>query len=377
MNIRQRSFCLIVLAIMFSGCNPVIDMPAATMTKRSVTQAITPTVTLKASASPRPKPSATPTKTPRPTPAYFDRDLDLVPISGQPPFAIENSIAFYTNAGKLIISDFSDPLQPKELWRSAVLGTYARGLSATNNKVYVAAPNKLYIWDVSESSKPIQLGVVPHVGEEIVVSPQENLLYSLNVIKGEYTGVSKIDISTPAAPREILISTLSLTATYFALIDQDRLFYSYVDRTDIFDLSHGGEARLVGSMPTSGIYTRIIDRYAYINSLLGIQVFDVSDPSNPRQIYYNFEYNLVRELMNIHKGRGYFTTTTCDTACGSTVEVFDFSEPTQAYYLGYARIHPATHQEQIISTEILGEYLFAYTKEGWYILRLDQLEPAP
>lgn len=241
---------------------------------------------------------------------------------------VSNSYLFVANRylGFTII-DVNDPYNPFICARSEVV-PYATNLFVRDSLAYIACPDGLWIFNVSDPTDPSIVGEILEIGlRDIYVTG--NYAYTTE------HGITIIDISNPLSPSKIsdcTIGTMECIDIYvhndYAYLTEDNhglhifdvhdpenpvyvrnlfngswvwdiwgiddLIFIPMDATDginlrILDISDPDNITDVGSLadiPTDWEQLYVYDDYAFWTSTYsGVRVIDVSNPSNPIKIH--------------------------------------------------------------------------------------------
>ena len=152
---------------------------------------------------------------------------------------------------------------------------------------------------------------------------------------------------------------------------------SYVEIIDVADPMNATLLAKI-SLPELDIYSQIeiINDFILVNTLGGLWVFDIGNPINPKQVghYSNFQAH----HMHILDEWVYLVWAICgwesvegdkpSGGCGYGIDVLDISDPTQPRQIGIVRLEAETNQSFIESTKLIDEYIFFQIGPSWYKL---------
>ena len=156
--------------------------------------------------TPAPTPTAPPRPSPTPFPAPDKVTLQVVgQFGGQSlAVAVEGSTAYLGVGPRLVVLDGSTPDAPQLLGQSGVLPGVVQDVAMVGEMAYVAAGDAgLRVLDVSDPTRPQEIGSAPTAGEAQVVFLQDHMAYVAEEAceEGNCIGsLSVIDISDPTAP---------------------------------------------------------------------------------------------------------------------------------------------------------------------------------
>jgi hypothetical protein len=188
-----------------------------------------------------------------------------------------SGVRYLSSGGYLDIIDFSTPSSPQSVSKTYV-PTWGAGIALKNNTAYMnAIETGLYIFDVSDRTLPVTLGLYPldfAGGLEVKDDTAfVGALYSIEVI----------DVGDPTAP--IAISSMDDLNTFVDHISGDRAFVPDGSVFKIYDISKPamptltgiystrdeGGASVGGSVQVAGSLAYLVDRSA------GLFVLDIGD----------------------------------------------------------------------------------------------------
>ncbi|MGB0387705.1 MAG: carboxypeptidase regulatory-like domain-containing protein [Ardenticatenaceae bacterium] len=206
------------------------------------------------------------------------------------------------DAHTLRVVDVSDPAFPIEV---AILPGNGKKMALVEHYAYVSG-NSLHIIDITDPTAPTELGSYQYGGLDVAIGDGYAYLGGCC-----YGSVSMIDISDPTNPTSIgfvdvvsdtvgdpndeLKQTTGLVveANYIYAVWQDcDADYNYVVTCSDYG---GGFSIIDVSNPITPTLVRVIrgsvgpaievkDQYAYVGYFQNLQIFDVSDPTNPTAV---------------------------------------------------------------------------------------------
>ncbi|MDO8736245.1 MAG: hypothetical protein Q7K29_04085 [Thermoleophilia bacterium] len=204
--------------------------------------------------------------------------------------AVNGNHAYLARAPNAIdIINISDPANP------FLEGTYIHsgqafggGIAVSGSFLYSGGgvPGRIHVIDVSNPANPVHLGsrVMPSYVQSIVVRGQ--YLYVANA----YAGIQILDVSNPANP--IITGHGDMPSPYgfavdVALNNNLALVPDHYGHLVAFDVSNPANPAVVSSYDTSNAYSVATSgNFAYIGIDYGLEIVDISDPSNPA--FYDF-----------------------------------------------------------------------------------------
>ena len=199
-----------------------------------------------------------------------------------------------SNQGLQVV-DISDPRRPKGI-SSYETGDEVHGVYVSGNYAYVAYGfGGLRILDVSDPSNPREIGSLRRIsegsfdvgGRAMDVWVSGNLACLLE----QGGGLSIIDISTPTSPRRLAFYTVPGSFPYRGQIRVSGHYVYIVGFEDgliIVNISDPEHPRYVSSI--GGTDSKLVlgvclsDDLAYIATMSGLEIIDVSEPSSPRKV---------------------------------------------------------------------------------------------
>jgi len=199
---------------------------------------------------------------------------------------VDGNIAYITSsASDLEVFDFSDPTNP------ILLGTMSSdapmySIDVVDNIAYIAGgTNGLRVVDVSDHANPQLIADPPPTGNSFFVKASGTRVYVCDV----FSGVQVFDASDPSAPQ--LLGSFSYnpplggsiavegTIAYLPDLENKLLIVNFDDPTS---------PTIVGELQTTsrpkGI--QVIDQTAYLTTTDGFSILDVSDPIQPTLLGY-------------------------------------------------------------------------------------------
>jgi hypothetical protein len=221
-----------------------------------------------------------------PVPAAFQQDRSISFILGNlayggGPGSSEGKFCFE-------VSDLSDPVHPQPLgcyetvygWRNVVV---------SDNHAYLVGGNVLQVMDVSDPANPQRVGLLTggplSTFEDVAVSG------SYAYVADQRSALLVLDVSNPASPQ--MITNFPVTSFPTALwLANDHAFINTIHGTLlVIDLSNPASPQTVAEhIGTS--FGVVSENRAYALRFDGLQVFDISDPANPKpDALYNFDWS--------------------------------------------------------------------------------------
>ena len=263
--------------------------------------------------------------------------------------AISGTLALLGDGLALTILDVSDPAQP--FCRSHVsVPTGVIGIQVRGNFAYLGIGSGplgfgLEIIDIHDPDNPATQGIYNPSGvADLAIAG--NILYLTTA-----SSLTVLDISNPTAPA--LVSTYPLNASASLKVVGNRLFvnnqgtYTF----EIFDLADPLHPAKVGSYSQAAIgwygFSVAGNRAYLLRSAGGVDVLDISSPSNP---------SLIGTYTNIDMLDGHFHATTNGIQvignrlyiADTRFQIYDVSSPTKAVLLGSYDAPGAGHDMELI-----------------------------
>ena len=212
----------------------------------------------------------------------------------------------YIFASRAVFSvvDISDPARPHRV-RTVAQGISVRGFLIVDSLLYASTiEGGVAIYDIRDPSEPIELTIID---DDLGFGSQMKWF-------GNYIGVSLnrhsfnlVDISEPLNPQiattinaDSMISDFEFYGDYLLLTERG-LFdgYYYLNIYDLSDISNPVQI-YYSEIENSWYYVRfsIIENYAYIYyTLPGIQIYDISDPHEPELVNTVFDDILITDIL--------------------------------------------------------------------------------
>ena len=210
------------------------------------------------------------------------RKLSSVSVGVTFSLTIKNETAYTVGEDGLFIIDVSNPDTPHKLGHFKLQGS-GKSIWIENTLAYVATSSGLEIIDISIPSRPKAISHCsegPSRGVVIV----DDIAYVANRIKG----LELIDVSDPSKPKKL--ATLQGTiAAWNVHVNGNYLFIGrHQNGIDIFNISDTGQPRLIGHFHDDDGGEALSvwgeDDYLYVADNFGVEVLNIQDPENPRQI---------------------------------------------------------------------------------------------
>jgi hypothetical protein len=198
--------------------------------------------------------------------------------------AVSGGLAYVPEGPRLTIYDVTDPANPTELGRSAVLSGVVEGLTIRGSLVYLAVADAgLEIVDASDPTAPRAVGRAETAGYARGLCAANDLVF----VASGHAGLEIVDVSDPSAP--VPLGRLDLDADAAGVAQAGE--YAYVAGDDhhrerhglfIVDVSDPKHPRRVSSVGEwEGAAVAVSDGYAFVAASDGLQAVDVRIPEEP------------------------------------------------------------------------------------------------
>jgi hypothetical protein len=289
-----------------------------------------------------------------------------IEVHGQYAYVVNNYLDVTGSYGELLILDISNPAAPvqKAKFNTAEI---LSDLSVSGNYVYLAS-------HVYNPTNPLEDGVMLVIDISNIASPQKVGEYDTPgdawgiFVSGGYayvadgrSGLQVIDIGNPAAP--VLKGSID-TPGALALDVQAVGNYAYVvngvEGLEIIDVSNPAAPTAASAYDTrwNSNNLHVIGNYAYIaNTGGGLKVIDVSTPANPSQTGFFDQSIHLREI----KTSGNYAF----IGSNDGLQVFNVSDTSNPAPVSYYR--PYTWMETH-GFDIGGGYIYLISNEGFDIV---------
>jgi hypothetical protein len=198
--------------------------------------------------------------------------------------AVSNTTAYVGEGAALVIVDVANPLQPSQKSRLP-LPDRVEKIQVVNNLVYVANTySGLQIVDVQDPTIPILLGSfdTPGVAVDVLVADQHAY------IADGYEGLHIVDVSDPTTPQYLGTYETGAFVSIIQLVNPDVAYLG--DPSSglfIIDVKDPNAPVLLNhTYEMSATDMQVIGDLAYLvgRDVLGLGIFDVSDPVKPLRI---------------------------------------------------------------------------------------------
>jgi hypothetical protein len=195
---------------------------------------------------------------------------------------VENGLAYISGEHGLVTADVSDPTSPRKLAEYAI-GRETHRVRVEGSYVYVASSEGLEILDVRD---PGRVTPTAHFGDGMAWGVE--VCGGIAYLADYSNGVEVIDVTDPASPRKI--KTLAGTKGASDVHVHDEYLYvgCHGAGIGIFNISDRKSPQRVGSFRDDdngealGVWGD--GRRLYVADNFGIEVLDVTDPTDPYQI---------------------------------------------------------------------------------------------
>jgi hypothetical protein len=232
----------------------------------------------------------------------------------------------------LQIVNVKDPAKPAPLGSCDTDGT-AEDITVSGDSACIAdGSSGLKVMDISKSSAPKQIASLMTSGYCRGVSADGHLLCAGNLYDGAF---QVIDIAKPAAPAILATKKYTMyNESWNVVLNGSRLcVLDYFSGIGFFDLSAPDKPAMTGFYltPSSIVAAAVQDKTAYaVGELSGLRVVDLSDPLRPRPLAAT---SIFRGVHGLAAGGGYAYVTD-----RWSVRIFDVSNPSQSRQVQAVRI---------------------------------------
>jgi hypothetical protein len=197
---------------------------------------------------------------------------------------VEGRLAFVgTYDDGVLVFDLSVPEHPA-LVGSAPVPDVVNGVVGREDILYVAAHTSgVFVFDVSRPDDPVLLGSVdtPGYARRIALNPSTGPARFVYVA-GDWRGIQVIDVGTPSVPR--IVGELETESAYGVAYQAGLLYVAdSAEGVLVVDVTDPANLQVVGVSDEPGaIEVRVVDTSLYVGGTDFFQVYDVSDPTDPR-----------------------------------------------------------------------------------------------
>jgi hypothetical protein len=236
------------------------------------------------------------------------------------------------------------------------------GLSIDPPYVYGATSSRSFfqVLDVSDPRHPVVVGSIDTSGSSAGVAVRSGLAY---LCQSEYLRI--IDVSSPTHP--VQVGRLKLPSTAFNLdLSGDYCYVAdWYGGVQVVDISSSTNPQIVGSYQTPTAAAEDIavrGQYAYYTDGLGFGGLDVSDPTHPQSVFYDWIPNQVWGMDATSK-------LLCVALLDSGVELLDYtSNPARPVVVGYYRT-----PMWATNVSLVDRVVYVADRAGFCILEYGQL----
>jgi len=197
-------------------------------------------------------------------------------------FTIGGNFLYVVTHSTLHVFDISDPNNISKENESYV-GFRVETIFPYNNKLFIGSEDAMYIYDISEPSKPQQLSIYNHITACDPVVVQGNFAYvSLRGNTDCQTGtedlIEKVNVSDPTQP-SLVISTNDVLSPY-GLGVKDQILYVCQGKNGLrmFNIN---DLSVYSDIDMDAYDVIVDDDYLILTGRGGISQFDISDAKNP------------------------------------------------------------------------------------------------
>jgi hypothetical protein len=198
-------------------------------------------------------------------------------------FAVVDDYLYYLDYAELVTISVADPLEPKEIGRSAI-GWEVETLHPTEHYLFMGGARGMYIYERSDPTTPRQIGRLIHARacDPVVVEGHTAYvtLRGLGRCGGARDALLSIDIKEPEAP--LLICETPVTTPYGLAVAGERLYVSKGDNGFVlYDVAAPERPRELAQ------WLDVTKDFIWLGDVLysmtfdEVNVYDVSDPTSP------------------------------------------------------------------------------------------------
>jgi hypothetical protein len=279
--------------------------------------------------------------------------------------SLGNYVYCCTTDSRLRIINIGSPTWPMEagsyvlprlvhITSLVIEGEYA--YIATDDSTTSEIVDGLRVVNVGNPASVVEIGFFPTSDRISGLAKFGNYLYLAN----RFDGLRVLDVTNPAHPVEIGCYCPTRLPFYDVAISENGN-YAYVaaeDRMEIFDIStNPSSPRIVGTWLgnigfVDACTVKLSGNYAFISSGSYPKTIDISDPTNPVEIYRYYSNVYVWDY--VIDGHYLFM------ACGDTFRIYDVSNPHYSTLTGYY------HRYQGSTCGIATDGNYVYVAEGTF-----------
>lgn len=205
---------------------------------------------------------------------YYERDIEVAGV-----IVYTVSSIGVSGLGSLVISNANNARSPS--LASRLNDVSALGVEVAGNLLYLSGGRGLQVFDVSKPGAPKMLA---GGSESLEAATGLAVVGDRAYVAHKQQGLQVYDISTPSAPA--LIGTVALPGEPLDVVASNGFAYVSGKGTgvQILDLANPDAPRLVSSVESDVwvLGETVANGRLYMSNYLGLRVYDVSNPANPR-----------------------------------------------------------------------------------------------
>ncbi len=246
--------------------------------------------------------------------------------------AVRDQLAYIAVGARLVVADISNPQEPRLLGESDILPGVGKIILKDEYAFLAAGRAGIVVVNVKDAKQPRLVRAIPTAHPARAIQRRGNTAI---VAEGDLTGslccgaLSAYDVSIPDAPRALGTLELAGSAWDMALAGA----YAYVIRTnglDVIDVGNPSQLKQIASLPEGGYALVVHGEYAYLGQDYRLAVLALSNPRQPRVIAGYEKIGAAINALVAQDETLYASTAYCDVGvCFGGVLRFDVSEPTQ------------------------------------------------
>jgi hypothetical protein len=207
---------------------------------------------------------------------------------------------------------------------------------------YIAGFRGLYIIDVTDQTRPIQVAFLELDDSLIGLALKGRYIYALYYNTGKMTIIDVDDHENP-----VVTGSTNLPGRGYKIAISESGYYAYIgcgdDGLKIVDISIPSNPSVVGSFDTDGFATGIAvkgNNVYLADSDAGLYIIDVSNPHTPVLVSRCLEGSVMNSI-SITGNMAYITATSYGSDYTGCIHAVDISNPSSPVVTGYTPVTDA------------------------------------